>query len=452
MKQLFCILLGLVLSTISVSQPCLPEGIIFTTQSQIDSFPLNYPNCNEIVGDLQIGVLPGCAINNLQGLIGITSIGGDLNIRYLSNLNDLSGLTNLTSVGGDLVLQSIDSLVSVTCLENLTSIGGNLILVDNPILKNLLGINNLITIRSYLQIDHNKSLNSISGLNNLIFAGGLHIFHNISLKTISGLNKLKSIESSLTIEGNDSLVEVSGLNELSSIGNYLWVTINPLLRSVTGMVNLSSTGGFLGFQGNPKLFDFSGLRNVASIGGSLFISDTDSLTSICVLKNITKINGHLSLFNNKTLTSLSGLENIDPASIKILFIANNEVLSDCAIKSICNYLKNPNDTIIIKDNAIGCESKEELKFVCDTLSIAIVPDCEGIDLYPNPVFDKLTVEIKKILSEGKVSIVDLSGKLLYSSMIQGLKTEIDLRILSCGIYFIRINDWRSIRILKFIKI
>jgi len=36
-------------------QSCLPEGIIFETQFQIDSFQINYPGCTEIEGIVKIG-------------------------------------------------------------------------------------------------------------------------------------------------------------------------------------------------------------------------------------------------------------------------------------------------------------------------------------------------------------------------------------------------------------
>ena len=47
------ILLLLLSGTFGIyAQPCLPEGITFTTQSQMDSFPILYPNCTEIEGDV----------------------------------------------------------------------------------------------------------------------------------------------------------------------------------------------------------------------------------------------------------------------------------------------------------------------------------------------------------------------------------------------------------------
>ena len=45
------------------SQTCLPEGITFSTQAQIDNFPYNYPGCTEIEGYV---VILGDEINNLS--------------------------------------------------------------------------------------------------------------------------------------------------------------------------------------------------------------------------------------------------------------------------------------------------------------------------------------------------------------------------------------------------
>jgi len=54
MKKLLLTLLITFLSLVLLSQGCLPEGITFTTQAQIDSFPINYPGCTEIEGDVGI--------------------------------------------------------------------------------------------------------------------------------------------------------------------------------------------------------------------------------------------------------------------------------------------------------------------------------------------------------------------------------------------------------------
>jgi len=61
----------------SQEQPCLPEGITFETQAQIDNFQENYPGCTMIEGDVNIS---GPDITNLIGLSSIISIGGILEI------------------------------------------------------------------------------------------------------------------------------------------------------------------------------------------------------------------------------------------------------------------------------------------------------------------------------------------------------------------------------------
>lgn len=57
------------------SQPCLFEGITFSTQEQIDNFQTNYPGCTEIGGGV---LIQGNDITNLDGLDVITSISGYL--------------------------------------------------------------------------------------------------------------------------------------------------------------------------------------------------------------------------------------------------------------------------------------------------------------------------------------------------------------------------------------
>jgi len=55
MTPLRITLLFLVSVEFVFAQPCLPEGITFTNQQQIDEFALLYPNCTIIEGDVKIG-------------------------------------------------------------------------------------------------------------------------------------------------------------------------------------------------------------------------------------------------------------------------------------------------------------------------------------------------------------------------------------------------------------
>ena len=75
----------------AASQSCLPDGITFTSQAQIDNFSINYPGCTEIEGDVFIENIEN--LTNLDGLSNVTSIGGDLTISFNPNLTNIDGLT-----------------------------------------------------------------------------------------------------------------------------------------------------------------------------------------------------------------------------------------------------------------------------------------------------------------------------------------------------------------------
>ena len=78
MRRILSLLINLLVIQIAIAQsPCLPDGISFTTQAQIDSFQINYPGCTEIEGQVYINSED---ISNLNGLSQISAIGGHLKI------------------------------------------------------------------------------------------------------------------------------------------------------------------------------------------------------------------------------------------------------------------------------------------------------------------------------------------------------------------------------------
>jgi len=90
MKRVNLVLILLILSTYLFSQGCLPEGITFTTQEQIDNFQNDYPGCTEIIGNV---IIEGeDSISNLEGLEVLTVVESTLIIRNNTSLTSLSGL------------------------------------------------------------------------------------------------------------------------------------------------------------------------------------------------------------------------------------------------------------------------------------------------------------------------------------------------------------------------
>lgn len=101
-----------------IPHPCLPEGITFSSQEQIDNFESGYPGCIEVEGDVTIN---GDDILNLDGLEVLTAIGGDLTITGNDLLNDLSGLVELKSIGGKLEIIANESLTSLAGLDSVAA-------------------------------------------------------------------------------------------------------------------------------------------------------------------------------------------------------------------------------------------------------------------------------------------------------------------------------------------
>ena len=411
MKKLkLLILLNFIIQTTASSQSCLPEGITFTTQAEIDSFQINYPGCTEIEGDVDIegdgitnlnglhvltaiwgyiSVEYNDALSSLTGLDNVTSIGGDLNIWYNHALTSLSGLDNLTTIVGGLRISGNDAVTSLTGLDNVTSIGEDLGIYNNDNLTNLTGLDNVTSIGEDLRIKHQDALTSLTGLDNVTSIGGdLQIQYNDALPNLTGLNSLTSVGGYLWIGDNAALSNLAGLDNVTSIGEDFRISYNPAMTSLTGFNNLTSVGGELGIAANATLTSLMGLDNVTSTGGDLTIGSNAALTSLTGLENMTSVGGNLGILGNDALTSFSGLynlttiagelrisgndvvtslmglDNINEGSIGKLTIINNNSLANCEVGSICNYLANPNGTVIIYSNAPGCNNPPEVANAC----------------------------------------------------------------------------------------
>jgi hypothetical protein len=245
------------------AQPALhPAVIVFSTQEQVDNFPIIYPGCTIIDGN--VGVT-GSEIMNLDGLSQITQIGGNVLINA-DSLSSVVGLAGLTSIGGSLSIQS-PSLTAPLSLPNLQSAASidlytgciqysfnqlqhvaghftfNHTLNTNPAINfsalesidgdlGLYGIlpstdyfPQLTTINGWIRIDVYQ-LYDITGFQNLTFIGGsVEIQSNENIETISGFQQLHEVNGDFRIIANPALLTIPGFPVLENIGGniiYRW--------------------------------------------------------------------------------------------------------------------------------------------------------------------------------------------------------------------------------------
>jgi hypothetical protein len=220
----FYILISLVFIFITGRTQDCPFEIDFTTQSQIDSFQIRYPNCTEIYGSVHIG--GSNDITNLNGLSQLNYIGGWVIIEYNTALTTLSGLEAITTANF-LQIKNNEVLTNLTGLNNLTSLEGWLILYANENLTSLEGLNNLTSIGGYLIIGEdtidtigggNPSLTNIEALENLTYCAGIRIINNAAITSLNGIENIDAGSIySLIIYGNPALSSC----EVQSVCSYL---------------------------------------------------------------------------------------------------------------------------------------------------------------------------------------------------------------------------------------
>ncbi|MBC8320244.1 MAG: T9SS type A sorting domain-containing protein [Bacteroidetes bacterium] len=328
------------------SQPCLPEGITFTTQELIDSFQTNYPNCTEIEGD--VFIYGSENITNLYGLNILTSIGGKFFVVGNQSLIDFSGLENLIEIGGFFHIGDYDgafgfyneSLTSLSGLEGLTSIGGDFWIMWNEALTNLSGLSGLSSVGENLIVNANESLVSLTGLEGLNSIGGdLKISSNSSLNTLWGLENLDlSTINSLSIYYNNSLSTC----EIPNLCSYLDTLNVPLAiyGNNTGCNNPSEIAETCGiefsclpfgdyyFVSQADIDSFSSdYPDCTQLQGSTFIRGIN-ISNLYGLNIVTRIgDGGLHIQNNELLTDLTGLDNLETISGNL--IIGGEYPSNC---------------------------------------------------------------------------------------------------------------------------
>jgi len=567
MKKLFVIILLVFILKTVFSQGCLPEGIVFTSQQQIDDFHTNYPGCTIIQGDVRI---QGTDITNLNGLNVLTSIQGGMYIIFNDLLTSFTGLENLTSVSGEVTLFYNKKVTSLSGFENLFSIGGSFGIGYNMTLTSLSGLENLTTLggmnNGTLTIEYNENLKSllslqsiesasienliivnnpslsrceaqsiceyliISGSTSTIYGnaaecdsreeiklacdssyyclsdgivfttqsqvdsfqinhpgcsgveGDIKIYSS-SISNLNGLSVLTSIGRDLIIMDNGNLDSLNGLQNINSIGRDLIISNNSLV-TLAGLIGLQHIGsnyqvGNVLVENNSQLVNFSGLENLIRIPGKLdvlsnpllqnfqgfnslgyldsdlTIAGNQSLESMAGLDGLTYVTGSVSISNNNFLTSIAAIANILPQSIPSINITQNPLLSVCEVRSVCEYIANSYGIAEINDNALGCDSLEQVQRACMFVGLKSKKSETEVQIFPNPssgIFNFKILTTKQ--THINLSVFNSVGKLvemiINEQFIPGEIFKIwDASDLSSGIYFARIvvGNESSIRLI-----
>jgi hypothetical protein len=226
------------------------------TQAQVDAF-----NYTEVTGYVSIN---GLGISNLDGLLGLDSIGNYLTISGTSIAN-IDGLSLLRHVG-NLFISSNQSLTNINALSGFSSMSGDLTVRNCSLLTNLSGLANITTIGGNFGLD-NLPVTNLNALSSLTSVGGrMEIAVNPNLTNLDGLSNLTEVLGGfVNISSNPSLQNINGLSGLVRVGGQLIINANDLITNLNGLSSVSTSAGLsVGF--NDALNNYCGLYNLATRG------------------------------------------------------------------------------------------------------------------------------------------------------------------------------------------
>lgn len=285
--------------------PC-PLSVTYHRQSEIDSFPVKYPGCRVLSGDLTVHeLLPAAGVPRIENLLGfrqLLEVHGDVNISR-THLPNLTGLDSLRLVGRDLSVLFFDNpeLESFVGLGGLQKIGRDFWLSDTAsVLQNFAGLENLDTIGRQLSLwqlggvknlegftnlksagisaAYCGALESLKGLENLESAHWVSLFANAALKSLDGLQSLKTIAgdtlSVLQISDNPVLDDLWALHHPVAI-NALQIERNPNLSACS----VEAICGYLqNFDPTKTVIaeNLAGCNSIAEVESGCIVSTGDA--------------------------------------------------------------------------------------------------------------------------------------------------------------------------------
>ena len=296
--------------------------------------------------------LPGVTTFSTQAQIdsfsvnypGCTIIEGDL-IFNESAIYNLHGLSVLTAIEGDLYMEENNWLADFIGFDNLTYIGGDLHL-DEPEQESLTGFESLQFVGGDLILNEANDMTNLEGLQSLVGIDGSLLITESAFRTLDGMSSLQYVGVNFIVEEAYNMV---------SFGNF------PALDSVR--------------------FD-------------LELRDNDSLQSVAGLLGLRYVGGRVEFMQNPMLNTLHGLDSIDHTQMGYLLLEDNDSLSFCSVKSICNYLLDGIGPSDVDFNTTGCNVESEITAIC---LMPPAPEPTGLDetdsdflIWPNPASDWIT--------------------------------------------------------------
>jgi hypothetical protein len=438
--------------------------VAISTQGQLDSFKIMYPDCESLDARLEIADIVAYGIQDLSGISNLKYI-RELTLHSLWALKNLSGLDKLEGVE-KLEIAHCYALSSIDAIDGL-HISNTLRL---EILDNLLETCTFMVSDSMQWISINNTGQSPMILNeiyNLNYVELLQLDGKLEGTGLAGLKKVDKIRIYGPINGfkrvNDIFrlipntdfildeLSVSGIDSFSTNGINARLKIHEFKFNSVKYLNFSGIGEYENSIGSldvsrSTLVNQDSLKNL-QVDNTLSFSRINDMETLPALKSGTSIQ-RITLINMENLVDISAINNFN--SIESVWFRNNPKLEVCHYEPVCRVLRIDSLFASIQNNAPGCASLEEVEAQCMTSTYSHEFN-EDLYISPNPVSHTLQIMGEKQFESTwtEYDIFGINGQVLQSGALQD--NSIDVSSLQPGMYFLVLERNGQVLPLKFVK-
>jgi len=219
MRKLISVIFNLFLTSSVVAQTCPDQNLFYTTQEEVDNFPVQYPDCTDLTHDFALfganitDLSPLGKIKNVSTFLSLTELEGDIGISEFLNQFDTIGLT--------LFIEGIRSSESIV-VEDLDYLGG-LVFRNSRFVETFSVSTDSMGESFFISLENNRELLNLSftASQDTLKAEEVRVLDNEMLTTLTLLGDVRTVTGDLLIEDSSDLDRITGLETLESVGGIL---------------------------------------------------------------------------------------------------------------------------------------------------------------------------------------------------------------------------------------
>ena len=285
-------------------------------------------------------------------------------------------------------------------------------LIERGGITDLTPLSSIVRITGNFNVFNNDSLTDLGNFPVLQSIGGnFNVFNNIKLTDVGDFPVLQSIGGYFNVRDNSELTDVGDFPVLQTIGEYFSLWNNRKLTDVGDFPVLQTIGEYFRVDAY-SLTDLGNFPVLQTIGEYFSVSSY-SLTDLGNFPVLQTIGGGFVVNNNRKLTDVGDFPNLTSIGVATLHVfsegweidsvsivvENNPGLSDCSV--LTDFLSGGTHAvsgeIFINDNAVGCNSGDEIMAPApvDTIISSLVQTQIG-DTYTGSIFVRTQAQVNEM--------------------------------------------------------